>query len=70
MDDGRLMLQMRPCGAVQDRRITCKSRRFVSMQIRLFDNREGWVSDARERLLVRDGKCSGCMLSESLYMSL
>jgi hypothetical protein len=64
------MLQVWPCGAVQNRRIACKSRRFVGMQFRLFDSCEGWVSDAREWLLVRDGECGGCMLSDSLSMSL
>jgi hypothetical protein len=65
---GRLMLQALPCGAVQNRRMACKSRRIVGMQFRLFDSCDGWVSNARKRLLVQEEKCSGCMLSDSLYV--
>jgi hypothetical protein len=58
------------CGAVQDRRIARKSRGLIGMQFRLFDSCEGWTSDASEELLVGEDLCSGCMLSDSLYMFL
>jgi hypothetical protein len=77
VDDGRLMLQVWPCGAVQHGRIACKSRRCVGMQFRLFDSREGWVSDAKERLLVRDENvvaagfptCGTCFCNLLTYMA-